>query len=83
MIEHHQHLLNIFEDREKDGEQSDHDFIMRTSFNKIDNMIFFAERGQVNITLCVFSLKYLVKSFKTMIPAICVDRESELIITDS
>ena len=35
LIEHHQHLLNIFEDHEKDVEQLDHDFVTRTSFNKI------------------------------------------------
>lgn len=46
-------------------------------------MILFAERGKVKVSLSVFSLKYLVKSCRIMIPAVCIDREGEVLISDS
>ena len=41
------------------------------------------EIGKVNLSVCVFSLKYLVKSCRMLIPAICVDKDGELTINDS
>ena len=41
------------------------------------------EMGKVNLSMCVFSLKYLVKSCRILIPAICVDKDGELNINDS
>ena len=61
----------------------EHEYINRVSFNKIENIIMLVEVGRVNLSVCVFSLKYLVKSCLILIPAICVDRDGELNITDS
>lgn len=46
-------------------------------------MVLYAEKGKINLSLCVFSLKYLVKSCKLVIPAICIDRESKVALVDS
>ena len=61
----------------------EHEYINRVSFNKIENIVMLVEVGRVNLSVCVFSLKYLVKSCRILIPAICVDRDGELNITDS
>ncbi len=41
------------------------------------------EVGTVHLSVCVFSLKYLVKSCRILIPAICVEKDGELNMTDS
>lgn len=46
-------------------------------------MIMFVEVGKASLSMCVFSLKYLVKSCRMLIPAICVEKEGELEMTDS
>ena len=76
MIEHQQ-ILNIFEDdeHEKEADQLEHEYINRVSFNKIENIVMLVEVGRVNLSVCVFSLKYLVKSCRILIPAICVDKD--------
>jgi hypothetical protein len=45
-------------------------------------MIMYVEMGKVNISMCVFSLKYLVKSCRVLIPAICIDKEGDLYMVD-
>jgi nitrous oxidase accessory protein NosD len=46
-------------------------------------MAMFVEVGKVKVTNCVFSLKYLVKSCKMMIPGICVDKDGTLNLNTS
>lgn len=82
LIQHH-HILNIFQDSEKEVDQLEHEYINRVAFNKIENMVMLLETGRVNLSMCVFSLKYLVKSCRVLIPVICVDKEGELVMTDS
>ena len=79
----HQHILNIFEDHKKEMEQLDHEYVNRVVFSKVENMIVYAERGRVHAVNCMFSLNYLVKACSLTIPAICIDKEGEMSISDS
>ena len=51
--------------------------------NKMESIILLAERGKVKADNCIFSLSNLVKSCTGTIPAIWVEKEATLALTNS
>jgi hypothetical protein len=78
----HEHILNIFEQHEN-IEQLESEFVNRMSFNKMDNIIVLLERGRTNISNCILSLNYLVKSCNSTIPAVWVEKDGSLRLTST
>lgn len=78
----HEHILNIFEHHEN-IEQLENEFVNRMAPNKMESIILLAERGRIKADNCIFSLSNLVKSCSSTIPAIWIEKEATLSLTNS
>lgn len=75
-------IMKLFEKKQGYEYTLETEYVNKSKAENIENMVLHAIRGRIVMESCLLSLAYIVKSCKNLIPAVYVEKEAELVMSN-